>query len=372
MGGYKVGVAGDLFAQIAGIDDYLALAAAADLEGLFLIYGVGHGAAHADVGEYLALIVHVNRLVAAGERLGNGDVVGSLYGIQRHAGQGIEVQIQLAGLKRHHGGVHIGDRHILQMGQIGLFAIVIVASLEFNILVFLPLGNYIRAGGNDALGSLSVVVAILFHGSLGEYAAILGVTHGRNTGSVCGGEVEYDSLCIHSLHVVQGLIQPGPVVALITDVLIGVLHVLCRDIGAVAELGVGVYMEGIGQAVLGNLPGVGKLAAELPVDLAQQGIIDLIEGLKVILRGNVLHVEVGDQAGGAVNDLAVVIDAGAGAAAVILAVAAAAASDQTQAHHQGEGQAEQLFCVFHLFSSKLCFLCITAIHITGRAGNILF
>ena len=48
------------------------------------------------------------------------------------------------------------------MGQIGLFAIVIVASLEFNILVFLPLGNYIRAGGNDALGGLSVIIAILF------------------------------------------------------------------------------------------------------------------------------------------------------------------------------------------------------------------
>ena len=96
-----------------------------------------------------------------------------------------------------------------------------------------------------------------------------------------------------------------------------------------------------------------------------------IEGLKVILRGNVLHVEVGDQAGGAVNDLAVVIDGGV--AAVSFAVAAAAAAgDQTQAHHQGEGQAEQLFCVFHLFSSKLCFLCITAIYITGRAGNILF
>ena len=59
------------------------------------------------------------------------------------------------------------------VGQIGLFAIIIVASLEFNIFVFLPVGNYIRAGGNDALGSLSVVVAILFHGSLGAHAAIL-------------------------------------------------------------------------------------------------------------------------------------------------------------------------------------------------------
>ena len=71
------------------------------------------------------------------------------------------------------------------------------------------------------------------------------------------------------------------------------------------------------------------------------------------MGGNVFHVEVGDQAGGAVNDLAVVIDGGV--AAVSFAVAAAAAGDQTQAHHQGEGQAEQLFCVFHLFSSNLCF-----------------
>ena len=173
MGGYKVGVAGDLFAQIAGIDDYLALAAAADLEGLFLIYGISHGTAHAHVGEDIALAVHVNRLVAAGETLADSDVVGSLYGIQSHAGQGVEVQIQLAGLQRHHGGVHVGDRHILNVSQIGLFAIIIVAGLEFNIFVFLPVGNYIRAGGNDALGSLSVVVAILFHGSLGEHAAIL-------------------------------------------------------------------------------------------------------------------------------------------------------------------------------------------------------
>ncbi len=72
------------------------------------------------------------------------------------------------------------------------------------------------------------------------------------------------------------------------------------------------------------------------------------------MGGNVFHVEVGDQAGGAVNDLAVVIDGGV--AAVSFAVAAAAAAgDQTQAHHHGEGQAEQLFCVFHLFSSNLCF-----------------
>ena len=268
MGGYKVGVAGDLFAQIAGIGHDLALAVAADLEGLFLIYGISHGTAHAHVGEYLALAVHVNRLVAAGKRLADGDVVGSLYGIQRHAGQGVEVQIQLAGLQRHHGGVHVGDRHILQVGQIGLVAIIIVASLEFNIFVFLPVGNYIRAGGNDALGSLSVVVAILFHGSLRAHATILYASHSGKTGSIRSRKVEYGCLFIHSLYVVQGLVQPGPVVALIADVLIGPLHVLGRDIGAVAELGVGIYMEGVGQAVLGDLPGLGKLAAEFSVDLA--------------------------------------------------------------------------------------------------------
>ena len=80
--------------------------------------------------------------------------------------------------------------------------------------------------------------------------------------------MEYGCLFIHSLYVVQGLVQPGPVVALIADVLIGPLHVLGRDIGAVAELGVGIYMEGVGQAVLGDLPGLGKLAAEFSVDLA--------------------------------------------------------------------------------------------------------
>ena len=89
--GSEIGVGGNLVAQIAGIGDDLTLTAAADHKRLFLTYGIGHILAHTNIGEQLALAVHVSRTdarihrySAATDASGRGDdIVGSHTELER-------------------------------------------------------------------------------------------------------------------------------------------------------------------------------------------------------------------------------------------------------------------------------------------------
>ena len=164
---------------------------------------------------------------------------------------------------------------------------------------------------------------------------------GAQQGCVSLLQVQHHGVLVRAFDAGNVRIQgAGNEAALRHDLLIGELHVLRGEVHAVVPLHAGRQMEGVGQAILGNVPGAGQAGNHLGV------VVQLQQAVKHVLI-DIMTVVIALQHGVEGHRVATQADDEG-----LLVLSAGSDSKAAERQHHGQENAEKPFHKLH--PSSLC------------------